>query len=180
MIASALQNVNAKPCDNWDNFQSGIISVNLEDLLKPLPCANVLNTQCKSPNINKQVDQISKSFKELPKSHFKADLKSFKELPECNFEPDPKVPKIAKRFAPSCCVPRQQENDGNKSANVFRTARDEFVAQNAKKFGRQPSLDGYQTAPSVGGVKRKLGTRRGVQGKFVSPMLSNTDRWLLF
>lgn len=48
----------------------------------------------------------------------------------------------------------------------FRTAKEELKLQKLKKHG---------SVQSVGGQKRKLGGRRAVQGKFISPVLSNSD-----
>lgn len=52
-------------------------------------------------------------------------------------------------------------------ANDFKTAREELKVQQLKRHGSSSSV---QTAQ-----KRKLGGKRAVQGKFVSPVLSNSD-----
>lgn len=53
--------------------------------------------------------------------------------------------------------------------NEFKTAREELKVQQLKKGGSAG------VAAQNGGQKKKLGMKRGVQGKFVSPLLSNSE-----
>lgn len=164
-ISQALQNSKGF-CGDWE---TGLSKINLESLMSPLPCTNISNTRCKLPRIKKELEEATKSFRRLPQA------------PKMVVQPaelEPKVRKIAKSFAPKCCAPKKQENDENRPSNAFRTARDALAAQNVKKFGNQGAeYKGYQvTSSGNGGVKRKLGTRRGVQGKFVSPMLPSNEK----
>ncbi|XP_060525430.1 fidgetin-like protein 1 [Cylas formicarius] len=54
------------------------------------------------------------------------------------------------------------------ASGSFRTAREELEGQTSSKFGTSTCVEN-------GGQKRKLGLRRNVKSKFVSPLLSRTD-----
>lgn len=56
--------------------------------------------------------------------------------------------------------------------NSFKTAREELHIQNLKK---NPGGNQYSSSLNSGVQKKKLGTRRNINSKFVSPLLSNND-----
>ncbi|KAK4883435.1 hypothetical protein RN001_006754 [Aquatica leii] len=90
---------------------------------------------------------------------------------------------IAKRFAPRTCMPKNEKanvNDlptlpesGAKQICSFKTAREELYLQNLKQGISSTGSTSTSYIPT-GGQKRKLGYRRSVHSKFVSPMLSNS------
>jgi hypothetical protein len=133
-------------------LKSNLSNIDVKSMLKPLPCSGSL------------VCPKSETFTE-------SDVRNFLESVRKGKQEVPAVKQrtIAKSFAPqtsnrSQAFTRTKSEEAPKT-NPFRTARDEFNAQNAKKFGN----------PGPSGQKRKLGIRRGVNSKFVPPMLSNYD-----
>lgn len=144
---------------------------NLNDMLEPLNCSN--NIVCtNSENItNEDVNEFLMAYHQ--------QTSKFKTYTECT-ERDSKCRTIAKSFVPQSCIQYKKINKFNKDIDIattkekqpttfFKTAKEELDIQNIKKHGTS-------TATSInGGQKKKLGTRRGVQGKFISPLLSNGD-----
>lgn len=113
---------------------------------------------------------------------------------------DIKIRKIAKSFAPQSCNLKDKRNmkpimdngaqvetseqcNNLKStpyvSSTFKTAFDELKEQHLRKYGSHCTSQNNNPVGN-GGHKRKLGsTRRNVQNKFISPMLSNNERYTL-
>lgn len=69
------------------------------------------------------------------------------------------IPKAIAAEDPSC----KRNNTGG-----FKTARDELTIQNQKKYGNSKQ-------PSYGVQKKSLGSRRGVQSKFIPPVRNSEE-----
>lgn len=138
--------------------------LNISSFITPLPCSNKIN--CISEEISQDdIDQFCSFFKKksgLSKVGIQVEKTG-----------------IAKSFAPQTCssrfrrqiVKEQKESELEKETveSDFKTAREELKVQQIKKFGN------VKAAQSAVGQKRKLGVRRGVQSKFVSPLFSNSE-----
>lgn len=62
----------------------------------------------------------------------------------------------------------QEDEKKSNRYNMFKTAKDELQEQSIKNYGKSNGNSYHNVNP---GVKKTLGTRRGVNSKFVSPLL---------
>lgn len=173
-------------------WSSSLNDIDINALLKPLPCGNEISSHvfCGNSNINEEtVQEFMNLFDQTPQT-VKQDINN-----------EPRVRRIAKSFAPNCCVPKdkifktasadsledrllsktmeplKEAEQTPTTISCFKSAYEELQMQNQKKIGvRSASQNQLQTGGPVVGQKRKLGTRRTLQNKFVSPMLSNNLR----
>lgn len=151
--------LNLKPSRNL-NVQLNLDNIKVNDVVSSLSCSNTpVCTQSESISEN-DVHEFITLFRQRPNTS------------KLETESDNKNRKIAKSFAPRSCNSVERKPIRNKvqsevqtNGSCFKTAAQELDVQNAKKYG---------TAGNTG-VRKKLGTRRGVQSKFVSPVLSNGD-----
>lgn len=145
---------------------------NLEDLIQPLSCSGKIVCDSSESITDEDVSEFLAAYRQKPN----------KVKPQVNMvERETKMRTIAKSFAPQSCNAKDKKinkfNRGVGEVNpkeqppvsYFKTAKEELDIQNLKKYGTNPA------ASANGGQKRKLGTRRGVHSKFVSPVLSNGD-----
>ena len=68
------------------------------------------------------------------------------------------------------------ENTRLHTVNSFKTAREQLAIDQQRKYGGSSrGGQGQLTSASYGTVKKSLGTRRGLNSKFVPPVLLNRD-----
>lgn len=151
-VKNILSKSNTKPSD----LESGLEHIDMKSILN-VPACFENSIFCKrSENITEE------DFDQFKTSLFDAKNEVQKKFAS-------KMQSVVKTSA-DC---RDSIIKGNKSEcrvreSDFKTAGDELRKQSLKKNGSSGSLGG--------GVKRKLGARRGISNKFVSPMLSNHSR----
>lgn len=135
-------------------------NININEVTSLLSCSNT------------PVCAQSESISEHDVHEFITLFRQRPNIPKVDTENDNKNRKIAKSFAPRSCNSLEKKAVRNKvkcevpaDGSCFKTAAQELDIQNTKKYG---------TAANTG-TRKKLGTRRGVQSKFISPVLSNGD-----
>lgn len=101
--------------------------------------------------------------------------------------PPYKKPEVAKRTFQDATNDNQYDEDESKvTVGAFKTAREKLLIDQQKKFGRNrggggggastSGSSGGQTASSnYGTSKRSLGARRGLNSKFVPPVINRDD-----
>lgn len=152
-------NLKVKPSRN-SNVKLNLDNIKVNEVVSSLSCSNT-SVCAQSETINEDdVHEFITLFRQRPN------------IPKVETESDNKNRKIAKSFAPRSCNSVERKPIRNKvkcevpaDGSCFKTAAQELDIQNAKK---------YCTAGNTG-ARKKLGTRRGVQSKFISPVLSNGD-----
>ncbi|XP_023013343.2 fidgetin-like protein 1 [Leptinotarsa decemlineata] len=150
-----------------NQFKSGLGELNTNTLLKCLPCSKDTN-YCKA----------SETFDCYEYQEF---FEEFKIKPKIVTSPQTSIPKSWKSLQENqdALGESQIKNSScstnpktNKFSTSFKTARDELHLQNAKKYGSSHQQQSVLQGNAVQ-LKRKLGTRRNINSKFVSPLLSN-------
>ncbi|XP_045212612.2 fidgetin-like protein 1 [Mercenaria mercenaria] len=68
-----------------------------------------------------------------------------------------------------------EEERTSKTTNVFRTAKQQMDIDNQKKYGGGGQNRGPVNTSSYGTGKKSLGTRRGLNSKFVPPVMNRED-----
>ncbi|CAH1972664.1 unnamed protein product [Acanthoscelides obtectus] len=146
-------------------FKSNLEKIDVKSLLKPLTCSN--KNHCTE----------SEAFNEGEFSDLHESLKYQKLFHKPETEPAGHTAAISN---PGKCSGARdykplRRNDDVKypTSNSFKTARDELTIQNMKKYGNPGNSQA--TCSSGMGQKRKLGARRNINSKFVSPLLSNSE-----
>lgn len=151
------------PCE-VESDDSVLADFDVDDLIESLPCSNTAICSNSENITDEDVNEFLKAYRQKPN---KAKIQTEAA------ERDNKFRTIAKSFAPQSCNARDKKlskPDAAAEPSVFfKTAKEELDVQNIKKYGASAA------ASANGGQKRKLGTRRGVQSKFVSPVLSSGD-----
>lgn len=144
---------------------------NIAKMIKPLKCSN---------------EPFCIANKDIKDEDAKEYFSAFHSRPTPK-EPQPDLSKrvktVSKSFAPRSCNPAagrvKLTRTNSESASVaFRTAREEYdrqaAARNDSLESAREELD-IQNVKKYGDRKKRLGGRRAVSGKFVSPILSNGD-----
>ncbi|XP_072379253.1 fidgetin-like protein 1 isoform X1 [Diabrotica undecimpunctata] len=72
-------------------------------------------------------------------------------------------------------IEEKTKNNDNTSilTNCFKTAREELKTQSIQKFGTVSSSNTVQSNPLA--QKKRIGNRRGISNKFISPLRSNSE-----
>ncbi|KAL4239526.1 Fidgetin-like protein 1 [Mactra antiquata] len=68
-----------------------------------------------------------------------------------------------------------EEEKPARSTNVFRTAKQQLDIDNQRKYGGGSSNSGNVNTAAYGTGKKSLGTRRGLNSKFVPPVMNRDD-----
>lgn len=152
-----------------ENFGSSLESFDSTNLLAPLPCTQT-GSKC----------AVSEKFSEDEFQEFYETLSKNRPLSKSVFIPQLSGSSIyARSEQTSSDTFRERNNvrypESNNKNLLFKTARDELQQQNTKKYGNSYAP---QQNPQLNnmGQKRKLGTRRNINSKFVSPLLTTNDR----
>lgn len=135
------------------NFKSNLASINPQQFIKPLPCTSEPVNYCPtSENFSKsELDEFLKMMKDT-KGPVNTNLTN-RTVGKQILYPERKYTNT---------TPTEVEI---KKESSFKTAREELDVQYLQKYGT--------TAAQT--TKRKLGHRRNVNSKFVSPFLSNSE-----
>ncbi|CAH0552707.1 unnamed protein product [Brassicogethes aeneus] len=144
------------------NVLSSKLNINLyKNVIKTLPCSNQIKCTT-SENVSEFEFQ---EFLQIFKDNSIANIKMNENKERNTFI-------NSKNYENKVVLGKNNENTqemSSKYQNCFKTARDELNLQNSKKN------QGPITSSNIVGQKRKLGTRRNINSKFISPLLSNTD-----
>lgn len=152
-----------------EHFRSNLENFNCANLLAPLSCTQ-LGSKC----------DISEKISEDEFQEFYQTLSKNKPITKSGFIP---------QHSSSNAYARSEQNysdtfrerktvkypDNTNKSLLFKTARDELQQQSAKKYGNSYAQQQVAQLNSAG-QKRKLGTRRNINSKFVSPLLTNNGR----
>lgn len=140
---------NSSKLDNLSKFQSHLDQVP-HNIVKPLNCTNEKNYCSVSENFNlAEFDDFNEFFQEKLNGNY--ETKNM-EIKSTKFETYKKK------------INEQQL----KTSFVFKTAGEELQKQFSHKNGNQENSISYNNT----GQKRKLGARRNINSKFVSPLLT--------
>lgn len=162
------------------NFKSNLDKIDIKTLIKPLPCSETNKHYCQTSETpsETEVEEFIEAFQnQTPNTKF---------LPSnyLNENQQIKHDRVKSRetsYSETKADRRKFNEEANPKSytNCFKTARDELQTQNLKKYGHSSVA---QNVPFIGmaAQKRKLGTRRNINSKFISPLLSNNDRYLFF
>lgn len=159
------------------NFKSILDQLDVKTLIMPLPCSETNKNSC----------QISETPSETEIQEFIEILQD--QSQNSQIYPNPRQSNHLKEKQQNklevtrCREGTYSENRDNHKKineersylNSFKTARDELQLQNLKKYGNS-AIPQNIPVTSLTGQKKKLGTRRNINSKFVSPLLSNNDR----
>lgn len=149
--------LNLKKFENTKKFQSGLDKISL-DVLKPLKCSNRGNNCAVSENFQPgEFEEFNEMFEDITIPRLN-NLDGYQE---------------SKKYDNSLTKIEQSSNSINsqsKNTSHFKTAREELQVQNVKKKDNEQS-NHY----SCTGQKRKLGARRNINSKFISPLLTNNE-----
>ncbi|CAH1176906.1 unnamed protein product [Phaedon cochleariae] len=146
------------------NLNSNLGKINPNSLLKPLPCSGKNNCTTSEDFGNIEFQEFCQAFRT-----------------KRNVTPSNNASKNESKWQSSSREFHNQKVTEDSAANknfstCFKTARDELQIQNIKKYGScQAQQNSLQLQSSSVGQKRKLGSRRNINSKFVSPLLSNVD-----
>ncbi|KAJ8962147.1 hypothetical protein NQ318_018104 [Aromia moschata] len=153
------------------NIKSNLDNLSAMEFVKAFPCSLTKKNSCDKSELpsHHEFDEFLEAFRDQRRKvtkHQSSQLNYFKEKQP--FKNESSSRNIEARYS-------ETSKEGNyKKENFFRTARDELQIQNIKKYGntsgQQSSLSNNTVVP-----KRKLGTRRNINSKFISPLLSNND-----
>lgn len=149
---SRLDNIFSKAGIKRPEFKSNIDKIDIKSLINQLPCSN--DKYLSAPTCSECENASNVEFKQF--------LEAFK--PESEELPR----KISKTLSNSEEKESTHQLPKNQ-LNCFRTARDELQAQNSKKYGNSSN----NQQGNVVAQRKKLGFRRNINSKFVSPLLSN-------
>ncbi|VEN50068.1 unnamed protein product [Callosobruchus maculatus] len=153
------------------DFKSNLENIDVKSLLKPLSCSN--KNHCTT----------SETFSEGEFCELHELLKSQKLFHKPGTDAIRQEPRIENHLK----LPATRDYRNIKrnhevrypASNSFKTARDELSIQNLKKYGNNSGTNQTQTqasgVSSCMGQKRKLGSRRNINSKFISPLLSNSE-----
>lgn len=138
---------NSNKLENTVKFQSKLDTVS-QNILKPLKCSNG-GMNC----------PISENF-------HPGELEEFNDMYKDIYTyGDTYMPEVSNKYLPSKNIDLKQKTI------QFKTAREELQVQTMKQNDNQSS----GSSNSSTGQKRKLGFRRNINSKFVSPLLSNNE-----
>lgn len=189
-IKQLTSNVSELECSQW---QTNLHNFNVEKYLKDLPCGS---TVCKQSDVTEE--HLSILFKKDSPNDVKNEITQELGRKTHNFAPsiteavnkkpnyDNKPSIDSDRYnvfktsknesCPQINSRNEKPSNGQESGNnnnkfgMFKTARDELQAQNLKKYGHNGGNEQQQANLNYGAQKRSLGTRRGVQNKFIPPV----------
>nr|CAH7766823.1 unnamed protein product [Callosobruchus chinensis] len=151
------------------DFKSNLGNIDVKNLLKPLSCSNKNHCTTSEAFSEGEFFELHEIFKNQKLFH-KPDTNNVRHAPGIENHI---------KFAATRDHRTLKKNDEVRypTSNSFRTARDELSIQNLKKYGNNsgPSQAHSSGASNCMGQKRKLGTRRNINSKFVSPLLSNSE-----
>lgn len=140
-----------------EHFQSNL-NVNCAGFLTPLNCSQNGSSCTTSEKFSR--DEFQEFYETFQNKTFSTKSNVITHIPNVNND----LQRERKSIKPVDTVNR----------NVFKTARDELQQQNIKKYGNS-NVQQFPSSNAVG-QKRKLGTRRNINSKFVSPLLTNNER----
>lgn len=162
------------------NFKSNLDKIDIKTLIKPLPCSEPNKHSCQTSETPSEAE-----FEEFIEA-FQNQTQSSKFHPsnqlQSNYSKERQFKQDSVKYRETTYLENKdnhrkvnEEVSSKSYTNCFKTARDELQMQNLKKYGHAGVA---QSAPATGtaGQKRKLGTRRNINSKFISPLLSNNDR----
>ncbi|XP_018570438.1 fidgetin-like protein 1 [Anoplophora glabripennis] len=159
------------------NFKSNLDKIDIKTLIKPLPCSEINKNCCQISETPSDIElqefidafQVSSQNSKLHSSNrIQSDYLKEKQ--------QNKLEGIKYREATNSenRDDHRKINEEKSYLNCFKTARDELQLQNIKKYGNPGALQNMPVN-SLTGQKKKLGTRRNINSKFISPLLSNND-----
>lgn len=147
---------NPNKLDNTQKFRSRLDKISLK-ILKPLSCSNGKNKCTVSENFHPgEFNEFNETFQDTIISKLKPGGGNESKMESLNTKLSENNNKAVDLHS--------------KSSSYFKTAREELQIQNIKKNDNPQSISHGTT-----GQKRKLGTRRNINSKFVSPLLMNNE-----
>nr|CAI5828106.1 unnamed protein product [Callosobruchus analis] len=150
------------------DFKSNLENIDVKSLLKPLECSNK-NSCTTSETFNEgEFSELHQLFK---------SQKLFHKLNTTTVRHEAGVVNHTKLATIRDYKNIKRNEVRYPATNTFRTARDELSIQNLKKYSNNPGSSQTNSTGTSGGMgqKRKLGTRRNINSKFVPPLLSNSE-----
>ncbi|KAJ8910358.1 hypothetical protein NQ315_004974 [Exocentrus adspersus] len=166
---------NAFSSDHQSNtqFKLSLHEIDMQMMTKPLPCSKVNYCEISEAPTETEVEEFIEAFQVRnfkPQTLHTTCLKEKQQFRQDTKQKDTTYPEIKENNHP-----RKPNEETNAYPNSFKTARDELQLQSLKKYGNSGGLQNSASTNNTLGHKKRLGTRRNINSKFVSPLLSSNE-----